>query len=118
MGLEGLDEETKSILKSRLMPVLSRNIKTQYRYGANHITISASKKKINKLLSMAAPGVPGSNLIMLASLLPMLGIPPEAAQLSICISAFVGMILVPANCTGDAVVAMLIHKGELKKSAQ
>lgn len=70
------------------------------------------------LLSMAAPGVPGSNLIMLASLLPMLGIPPEAAQLSICISAFVGMILVPANCTGDAVVAMLIHKGELKKSAQ
>lgn len=69
------------------------------------------------LLSMAAPGVPGSLIIMLASILPMLGIPSEAAQLSICISPFVGMLLVPVNCTGDAVTAMLIHKSRMKKGS-
>lgn len=68
------------------------------------------------LLSMAAPGVPGSNIIMIASILPMMGIPSEAAQLTICIAAFVGMMLVPANSTGDAIVAMLIHKGESRKA--
>lgn len=68
------------------------------------------------LLSMAAPGVPGGLIIMLASILPLMGIPSEAAELTICLSAFVGMLLVPANCTGDAVTAMLIHKSRERKN--
>lgn len=67
------------------------------------------------LLSMAAPGVPGSLVIMLASILPMMGIPSEAAQLTVCLSAFVGMLLVPVNCTGDAVTAMLIQNARTKE---
>lgn len=76
---------------------------------------TASVLSMILLLSMAAPGVPGSLIIMLASILPMMGIPTEAAQLTVCLSAFVGMLLVPVNCTGDAVTAMLIQNTRSNK---
>ena len=66
------------------------------------------------LLSMSAPGVPVSLIIMLATLLPMMGIPSEAANIMICFSSVVGMAMVPVNCTGDAFVALLINKNQKK----
>ena len=64
------------------------------------------------LLSMAAPGVPGSMVIMLATVLPIIGVPAEAASVTIWFSSVVGMLMVPVNSMGDAVTAMLISKGQ------
>ena len=69
------------------------------------------------LLSMAAPGVPGSMVIMLATVLPIIGVPAEAASVTIWFSSIVGMLMVPVNSMGDAVTAMLISKGK-KQDAQ
>lgn len=67
------------------------------------------------LLSMAAPGVPGSMVIMLATALPLLGVPAEATGLVVCFSALVGMLMVPVNSMGDAVTAVIVSKGRSGK---
>ena len=64
------------------------------------------------LFSMAAPGVPGSLIVMLASLLGILDIPADATNLIIGISTLVGMFMVPVNSMGDALVSVLIDKSE------
>ena len=64
------------------------------------------------LFSMAAPGVPGSLIVMLASLLGILDIPADATNLIIGISTLVGMFMVPVNSVGDALVSVLINKRE------
>ena len=64
------------------------------------------------LFSMAAPGVPGSLIVMLASLLGILDIPADATNLIIGISTLVGMFMVPVNSVGDALVSVLINKTE------
>ena len=64
------------------------------------------------LFSMAAPGVPGSLIVMLASLLGILDIPADATDLIIGISTLVGMFMVPVNSIGDALVSALIDKRE------
>ena len=67
------------------------------------------------LFSMAAPGVPGSLIVMLASLLGILDIPADATNLIIGISTLVGMFMVPVNSMGDALVSILIDKAEKTK---
>lgn len=70
------------------------------------------------LLSMAAPGVPGSMVIMLASVLPVIGVPAEAANVTVWFSSLVGMMMVPVNSMGDAVTAMIVsHTQAGKKMA-
>ena len=64
------------------------------------------------LFSMAAPGVPGSLIVMLASLLSILDIPADATNLIIGVSTLVGMFMVPVNSIGDALVSVLIDKTE------
>ena len=67
------------------------------------------------LFSMAAPGVPGSLIVMLASLLGILDIPADATNLIIGISTLVGMFMVPVNSMGDALVSILIDKTEKER---
>ena len=67
------------------------------------------------LLSMAAPGVPGSMVIMLASVLPVINVPAEAANVTVWFSALIGMMMVPVNSMGDAVTAMIVSKWQGKK---
>ena len=62
------------------------------------------------LFSMAAPGVPGSMIVMLASLLGMIGIPAEATNIIIGVSTVVGMFMVPVNSMGDAMVSVIYDK--------
>ena len=67
------------------------------------------------LFSMAAPGVPGSLIVMLSSLLGILDIPADATNLIIGISTLVGMFMVPVNSVGDALVSVLIDRAEKPK---
>ena len=69
------------------------------------------------LLAMAAPGVPGSMVIMLATVLPVIGVPAEAASVTVWFSALIGMFMVPVNSMGDAVTAVIINKWQSKKEA-
>ena len=69
------------------------------------------------LLSMAAPGVPGSMVIMLASVLPVINVPAEAANATVWFSSLIGMMMVPVNSTGDAVTAAIVSKWQEKKKA-
>ena len=64
------------------------------------------------LFSIASPGIPGSQIIMLASLLAILNIPAESTNLIIGVSMLVGMFMVPVNCIGDCLVAVLLNKKE------
>ena len=70
------------------------------------------------LLSMAAPGIPGSLTIMLATVLSLLNIPAEAANLTMGFASIVGMLIVPVNSMGDAMVAMLNMKAEEKRKCK
>ncbi|MBR5377068.1 MAG: dicarboxylate/amino acid:cation symporter [Lachnospiraceae bacterium] len=64
------------------------------------------------ILSMGAPGIPGSGLICLSVLLTQAGIPNEAVGLVMGIDALVGMFRCMSNCTGDVAVSVLIAKLE------
>ena len=67
------------------------------------------------LLAMAAPGVPGSMVIMLATVLPVIGVPAEAANVTLWFSSIVGMMMVPVNSMGDAVTAAIVSRDQEKK---
>lgn len=67
------------------------------------------------LLAMAAPGVPGSMVIMLATVLPVIGVPAEAANVTLWFSSLVGMMMVPVNSMGDAVTAAIVSRDQEKK---
>lgn len=64
------------------------------------------------LLSMGEPGVPGSNLICAAVLLPTVGLPAEAISLIMGVYPLVGMSQTTSNVTGDAVVTIIVAKSE------
>ena len=64
------------------------------------------------IFAMAAPGVPGSMIVMLASLLAMLEIPAESVNIIIAVSSMVGMFMVPVNSMGDALVSVLMNDRE------
>ena len=64
------------------------------------------------VLSIGAPGIPGSGLICLGMLLAQMGVPAEAVGLVMGIDALVGMIRTMSNCTGDMAVTVLVDKWE------
>ncbi len=64
------------------------------------------------VLSIGAPGIPGSGLICLSVLLAQLGVPTEAIGLVMGIDSLVGMFRCMSNCTGDVAVSLAVAKSE------
>lgn len=60
------------------------------------------------VLSIGAPGVPGSGLICLSVLLTQLGVPVEAVGLVMGIDPLVGMLRCMSNCLGDVAVSCIV----------
>lgn len=64
------------------------------------------------VLSMGAPGVPGSGLVCLSVLIIPLGIPVEALSLVMGIDSIMGMFRAMSNVTGDMAVTLAVAKTE------
>ncbi|MBO4902094.1 MAG: cation:dicarboxylase symporter family transporter [Lachnospiraceae bacterium] len=64
------------------------------------------------VLSVGAPGIPGSGLICLSVLLAQIGVPTEAIGLIMGIDSLVGMFRCMSNCTGDVAVSVAVAKRE------
>lgn len=62
------------------------------------------------ILSMGAPGIPGSVVICLSVLLEQLYVPVEGISLIMGIGPLIGMFLCMSNCLGDMVVTTLVAK--------
>ena len=64
------------------------------------------------VLSMGAPGIPGSGLICLSVVLTQIHVPVEAIGLIMGIDAFCGMFRCMSNCLGDMAVSLIVAKSE------
>ena len=64
------------------------------------------------VLSIGAPGIPGSGLICLSVLLTQIGVPTEAIGLVMGIDSLVGMFRCMSNCTGDVAMSVLVARRE------
>lgn len=64
------------------------------------------------LLSMGAPGVPGSGYVCLSVILTQLGVPISAIGLIIAIGAFTDMTDTMSNVTGDMAASVIAAKAE------
>ena len=64
------------------------------------------------ILSLGAPGIPGSGLICLSVLLGQIGVPIEALSLMIGIDALMGMFRTATNVTGDVAISLIVAKTE------
>jgi Na+/H+-dicarboxylate symporter len=64
------------------------------------------------VLSIGAPGIPGSGLVCLSVLLTQLGVPAEALSLVMGIDSILGMFRVVVNSTGDVAVSLIVAKSE------
>ena len=64
------------------------------------------------VLSVGAPGIPGSGLICLSVLLAGLGVPTEAVGLIMGIDSLVGMFRCMSNCTGDVAMSVVVARQE------
>ena len=64
------------------------------------------------VLSVGAPGIPGSGLVCLSVLLVQLGVPAEALSLIMGIDSLLGMFRVAVNSTGDVAVSLIVAKKE------
>ena len=64
------------------------------------------------VLSMGAPGIPGSGLICLSVLLAQMNVPVEAIGLVMGIDALVGMFRTVGNCLSDVVVSVIVARKE------
>ena len=64
------------------------------------------------VLSMGAPGIPGSGLICLSVLLAQINVPVEAIGLVMGIDALAGMFRTVGNCMGDVAVSTLVARQE------
>ena len=64
------------------------------------------------VLSIGAPGVPGSGLVCLSVLIIPLGIPVEALGLVMGIDSIMGMFRAMSNVTGDVAVTLAVAKTE------
>ena len=64
------------------------------------------------VLSMGAPGIPGSGLICLSVLLTQIKVPVEAVGLVMGIDSLCGMFRCMSNCLGDVAVSMIVAKSE------
>ena len=64
------------------------------------------------VLSVGAPGIPGSGLVCLSVLLAQLGVPIEAVALVMGIDPLIGMMRCMSNCLGDMAVSAIVAKKE------
>ncbi|MCR4746014.1 MAG: dicarboxylate/amino acid:cation symporter [Lachnospiraceae bacterium] len=64
------------------------------------------------VLSMGAPGIPGSGLICLSVLLTQLNVPVEAIGLVMGVDPLIGMFRAMSNSLGDVVVTTIVAKTE------
>ena len=64
------------------------------------------------VLSMGAPGIPGSGLICLSVLLAQMGVPVEAIGLVMGIDSLCGMFRTMSNTLGDVAVSTIVAKSE------
>ena len=64
------------------------------------------------LMSIGAPGVPGSGVIILSMLLSQIGVPVEGVALVMGIGPLIGMFISMCNCLGDVVVTTVVAKSE------
>ena len=64
------------------------------------------------LLSLGAPGVPGSALVCIGVILNIMGVPVEAIGLIIGITPILDMFDTMSNCTGDVTTALIVAKSE------
>ena len=64
------------------------------------------------VLSMGAPGIPGSGLICLSVLLTQINVPVEAIGLIMGIDPLIGMFRCMSNCLGDVAVTSIVAKSE------
>ena len=64
------------------------------------------------MLSLGAPGVPGSGLVCLGIVLENIGVPIEAMGLVIAINPFIDMFATMNNTTGDVAVSTIVAKSE------
>lgn len=64
------------------------------------------------LLSLGAPGVPGSGLVCLGIVVTQLGVPIESLGLVMAINPFVDMLDTMSNVTGDIAAATVTAKSE------
>jgi Na+/H+-dicarboxylate symporter len=64
------------------------------------------------VLSMGAPGIPGSGLICLSVLLTQMNVPVEAIGLVMGIDSLIGMFRCMSNCLGDVAVTSIVAKSE------
>lgn len=64
------------------------------------------------VLSMGAPGIPGSGLICLSVLLTQMNVPVEAIGLVMGIDSLIGMFRCMSNCLGDMAVTSIVAKSE------
>lgn len=64
------------------------------------------------VLSMGAPGIPGSGLICLSVLLTQMNVPAAAIGLVMGIDSLVGMFRTMNNCLGDVAVSTIVAKKE------
>ena len=64
------------------------------------------------VLSVGAPGIPGSGLVCLSVLLAQMNVPIEAVALVMGIDPLIGMIRCMSNCLGDVAVSTIVAKQE------
>ena len=64
------------------------------------------------VLSVGAPGIPGSGLVCLSVLLVQLGVPAEALSLVMGIDSLLGMFRTAVNSTGDVAVSLIVARTE------
>ena len=64
------------------------------------------------VLSMGAPGIPGSGLICLSVLLAQMNVPLESIGLIMGIDSLCGMFRTMSNCLGDVAVSTIVAKNE------
>lgn len=64
------------------------------------------------LLSIGAPGIPGSGIIILSMLLSQIGVPVEGVALMMGVGPLIGMFICMCNCLGDVVATMAVAKSE------
>ncbi len=64
------------------------------------------------VLSVGAPGIPGSGLVCLSVILTQLNVPIEAVAVVMGIDPIIGMMRCMSNCLGDVVVSTIVAKQE------
>lgn len=64
------------------------------------------------VLSVGAPGIPGSGLVCLSVLLAQLNVPIEAVALVMGIDPLIGMMRTMSNCLGDVTISLTVAKQE------